>query len=345
MLSYAVPDWQRQWDRALLTAGDQAVVAAGFAAPWAAFLRRCPPCPTSAEAAHETPDPADPVRPRLGVFTAPCAAAPRGPAAIVPAGRPAQAGASGHATSLRRRPRQGRGCCGRPETPQGDVEDGVRQCWSSSRATQSWPAAKGFRHPQVRCCRLRLGHRDHPVTPRRGDPAGCRVAEQSADDRWRRRSHRCSTRRSGFAPAEACSTVLARWRETSSVRATARPADCTPASNCSATRRTHRCARPGSDAEAKLSGLRGCPHVHAGCLSQRRGQFDEPGEILYLCPQRACLDRDRQRLPLGLARARRRGGWRHRRDASEAEVIHDLGGRPGHHGALQAGLIQPFEMR
>ncbi len=68
VLSYAVPHWQRQWDQALLTAGDQALVAAGFAAPWAGFLRRCPPCPRLRERLRVL-DPVD--RPPLGVVTAP----------------------------------------------------------------------------------------------------------------------------------------------------------------------------------------------------------------------------------------------------------------------------------
>ncbi|MGV1009112.1 MAG: hypothetical protein ACOYBY_10980 [Dermatophilaceae bacterium] len=63
VLSYAVPHWQRQWQRAMITAGDQALVTAGFAAPWAAFLRRCPPCPTLRRRLRDV-DPADPVRPR-----------------------------------------------------------------------------------------------------------------------------------------------------------------------------------------------------------------------------------------------------------------------------------------
>ena len=42
VISYAMPVWDRHWQRALLDAGDRAVREAGLAAAMAAFLRRCP---------------------------------------------------------------------------------------------------------------------------------------------------------------------------------------------------------------------------------------------------------------------------------------------------------------
>ncbi|MEO3936713.1 hypothetical protein V3N99_08120 [Dermatophilaceae bacterium Soc4.6] len=45
-LSYAIPIWEGRWEQTMLNAGDAALADAGLAAPWAAFLRRCPPTPT-----------------------------------------------------------------------------------------------------------------------------------------------------------------------------------------------------------------------------------------------------------------------------------------------------------
>ena len=41
-VSYAMPVWERRWQQMMLHAGDRALVKAGLAAPWVAFLRRCP---------------------------------------------------------------------------------------------------------------------------------------------------------------------------------------------------------------------------------------------------------------------------------------------------------------
>jgi hypothetical protein len=66
--SYATPAWERAWQQRLLSGGDRAAAAAGFAVPLGAFLRRCPATRTVRARLHALDAP--PLHPRpLGLVT------------------------------------------------------------------------------------------------------------------------------------------------------------------------------------------------------------------------------------------------------------------------------------